>query len=319
MGKIGRMPTERGSSRSFSRVFGPVPSRRLGLSLGIDLIPPKTCTYDCIYCEAGRTTVKTDTPASFFSLGEIERELKAALEGCRPDVITLAGSGEPTLSTDLEDVLGMIRGLSAAPLVILTNGSLLWREDVLKRCLKADIIMPTLTSLSPSTFERIHRPHRELNLDRILGGLKALRSAFSGRIYMEVMLLKGLNDSKEEVEAISEFIEETMPDKVQLNTVVRPPSEPSAEALGHDRLEAIKRLLGEKAEIVASFSSGPRQSLLSAKRLLETLARRPLTKKDICRVMGTSEQEADSLIAELRQRGEVVEKDFYGETYFAVR
>jgi wyosine [tRNA(Phe)-imidazoG37] synthetase (radical SAM superfamily) len=313
------MPTDTGRSAGLSRVFGPVPSRRLGLSLGIDLIPPKTCTYDCIYCEAGRTTVKTVSPASFFPPEEIERELKAALKGCRPHVMTLAGSGEPTLSTDLEDVIGMIRGLSSVPVVILTNGSLLWREDVLRRCLKADIIMPTLTSLSPSTFERIHRHHKDLNLHRVIQGLKALRSAFSGRIYLEVMLLKGLNDSKEEVEAMAESIEEIMPDKVQLNTVVRPPSEPSAEAVGQERLEAIRRLFGDKAEIVAGFSAGSGKGLSTKKRLLETLARRPLTEKDISHVMGISKTEADSLIAELRLRGRIVEREFNGELYLALR
>ena len=157
-----------------SYIFGPVPSRRLGLSLGVDLIPHKTCTYDCLYCEVGRTTNKTITSGPFAPVDEILTQLEERLKGCTPDVITLAGSGEPTLHSEIDRIISGIRAITDTKVVILTNGSLFWDEAIRKRVLAADLIMPTLSSAFAHTFQTIHRPHRDLALDRIVEGLRQL-------------------------------------------------------------------------------------------------------------------------------------------------
>ena len=155
-----------------SYVFGPVPSRRLGLSLGVDLIPPKTCTFDCLYCQVGRTLCKTLDEKSYVPVRDVIVEIKKNLLKSDPDVITLAGSGEPTLHSEIDQVIDSIKEMTDIKVAVLTNGSLLWRKEVRSRVLMADIIMPTLSSAIDHTFRRIHRPHGELDLGSIIDGLK---------------------------------------------------------------------------------------------------------------------------------------------------
>ena len=227
-------------------VFGPVPSRRLGLSLGVDLIPPKTCTYDCLYCQVGRTTLKTAEPKVFAPAGDVVDEMRRKLPALSPDVITLAGSGEPTLHSEMGSIISSIRDMTDTDIVVLTNGSLLWRKDVMEKVLKADIVMPTLTSAFEKTFQKIHRPHPDLKLEVVIQGMKDFRQHFDGRFLLEVVLLAGINDSERELEALKEAVEEMSPDRIQLNTVVRPPSDSRAIALDSQRLEDIKMLFGKR-------------------------------------------------------------------------
>ena len=234
-----------------SHVFGPVPSRRLGLSLGVDLIPLKTCTYDCLYCQVGRTTRQSLDIESFFPVTEVLDELERKLERCIPDAITFSGSGEPTLSRDIDQVIAFVKKRTNIKTVILTNGSLLWREDVRKAVSRADMIIPTLTTVFKETFNLIHKPHSELSLKSIIEGLMGLRRTYKGDLFLEVVLLAGLNDSDKELEGLRKVIGQISPDKIQLNTVVRPPSDPMAISLDMKRLEEIKNLFGEKAEIIA--------------------------------------------------------------------
>ena len=211
-----------------SHIFGPVPSRRLGLSLGIDLIPQKACSYDCIYCQVGKTTDRIMEPASFVSVPEIIKELKDVISKTPPDVITLAGSGEPTLNNDIGDVILEIKKITSIPLTLLTNGSLLWNRQVREKVTGVDILIPTLSSVFEETYKKIHRPHPGLYLDDIIRGLKEMRKEYAGDYYLEVVLLAGFNDTEKEISGLLKIINEIQPDKVQLNTVVRPPSDPSA-------------------------------------------------------------------------------------------
>ena len=301
-----------------SYIFGPVPSRRLGLSLGVDLIPHKTCTFDCLYCEVGRTTNKTITSSPFAPVDEILNQLEKRLSECSPDVITLAGSGEPTLHSEIHHIISGIRELTDTRIVILTNGSLFWDDAVRERVLGADLIMPTLSSAVSSTFQTIHRPHADLTLDRIVDGLKQLRAEFAGLIYLEVILLAGMNDAEEEMRALKPLIRQIQPEKIQLNTVVRPPADPCAKALDSKRLEEIKLFLGEGAEIVVDISAA--QSAMArdtkGKGLLEMVRRRPLRPKDIANSMGLSIDEVESMVKGLLIKGYLRRQDHSGEIFY---
>jgi len=301
-----------------SYIFGPVPSRRLGLSLGVDLIPHKTCTFDCLYCEVGRTTNRTITSRPFAPVDEILRQLAGRLAECSPDVITLAGSGEPTLHSETHHIISGIRELTDTRIAILTNGSLFWDDGVRERVLGADLIMPTLSSAVSSTFQAIHRPHPDLTLDRIVDGLKQLRAEFDGLMYLEVILLAGINDTEEEMKALKPLIRQVEPEKIQLNTVVRPPADVFAKALDSKRLEEIKLFLGERAEIVVDIGAeqGAMARDTKTKGLLEMVRRRPLRLKDIANSMGLSIDEVESMVKGLLIKGYLRRQDHSGEIFY---
>ena len=302
-----------------SYIFGPVPSRRLGLSLGVDLIPHKTCTFDCLYCEVGKTTLKTITPEIYAPVDLLLSELKERLLQCDPEVITLAGSGEPTLHAEIDYIISEIRNISDKKIVILTNGSLFWDKDVRERVLGADLIMPTLSSVFETTFKAIHRPHGGLKLAEIVEGLKALRKEFEGLIYLEVILLKGMNDTEREVSALKSVIQEIQPDRIQLNTVVRPPTDSRAKALDTRRLEEIKLFLGDRAEIVADVDRANKALERDSKNrvLLDMVKRRPLRSKDIANAMGLTPAEAEGILKGLLLKG-YLNQYLHGEEKFYI-
>jgi wyosine [tRNA(Phe)-imidazoG37] synthetase (radical SAM superfamily) len=299
-------------------VFGPVPSRRLGLSLGVDLIPFKTCTYNCLYCQVGRTTRQSLKIESFIPVTEILDELERKLEICSPDAITFSGSGEPTLSSDIDRVISFVKERTDIKTVVLTNGSLLWQEDVRHRISGADIIMPTLTTAFEETFRLIHQPHVDLDLDTIVGGLKSLRRIYKGNLFLEVVFLAGFNDSEKELEGLRSVIDQISPDKIQLNTVIRPPSDPRAISLDTKRLEEIKNLFGEKAEIIAQTPLRNRrwEDNTAYATILEMAKRRPVRARDVANVCDIPLEEADSLIKGLVVKGVLRQQEHEGEVYY---
>ncbi len=301
-----------------SHVFGPVPSRRLGLSLGVDLIPPKTCTYDCLYCQVGRTTEKTVERRPFVPVEAVISDLEAKLARCSPDAITLAGSGEPTLHSDIERVIDAIHERSNTRVVVLTNGSLFCREAVRRAVLKADLIMPTLTSAHKRTFERIHRPHDSIEHRAVVDGLMALRREYAGPIFLETVFLDGINDTEEEVEALGGLISKLNPERIQLNTVVRPPADGRAKALDRTRLEAIKLYFGPRAEIVADTHARDVDKRVDAKArgFLEMVRRRPLRRQDAATSLGLSVDEVEELVKGFLIKGFVRQQTHAGEIFY---
>ena len=299
-------------------IFGPVPSRRLGLSLGVDLIPSKTCTYDCLYCEVGRTTNKTTLIKPYVPVAEVLRELAEKLTQVHPDVITLSGSGEPTLYVDIDQVIAFIKDTTKIPVVLLTNGSLLWKEEVRNKVLKADLIMPTLSSAFEKTFRKIHKPEPGLILSQIIEGYVALRKVYNGQLILELFLLKGINDTQEELTALKEVIERINPDKVQLNTVVRPPSEPQALALDNKRLEEIKEFLGAKAEVIADVHPHQRRNQYGSLEeiLLETLRRRPMRAIDLANVLNSRLEDVEGILKGLLLKGKIKKKEHEEQDYY---
>ncbi len=298
-------------------LFGPVPSRRLGRSLGVDLIPRKACPYDCIYCEVGPTTRKTLTRLDY-QAGAIIAELTAYLKsgGQELDFITLAGSGEPTLNLGLARIIQAIKELTDTPVAVLTNGALLHLAEVRRDLAGADVILPSLDAAIEETWRAINRPLPEQSLAQLLEGLAALRREYRGRIWLEVMVLKGLNDTEQELSALKRVIRPLAPDQVQLNTAVRPGVKKSAQPLDPGEMQAVAAFFGAGAAVIAS---SPRpanaETAVSDARFIAMLARRPMTATDVAQVLGLPLDLVQRRLERLCEAG-LIDRSLYQEQAF---
>ncbi len=301
-----------------SYIFGPVPSRRLGLSLGIDLVPIKTCSYNCLYCQVGLTTDRTIDVKPYAPIEEVVEELQKTLQQVTPDTITLSGSGEPTLHSEIDQIIAAINRLTNTRIALLTNGSLLWRKEVRKRILEADIVVPTLSTVFNKTFEAIHKPHGDLSLSRIIDGLIQLRKEYRGRIFLEVFFIAGINDSNDEVAGLKEVIGEISPDRIQLNTVMRPPSDSQALALDRERLEEIRSFFGDKAEIIADSPTERKEQQYASQSeaIIEMARRRPIRAVDAAEVLNVPLQGVQELLETLVQAGRLRLQEHSGEGFY---
>ncbi len=290
---------------STRHVFGPVPSRRLGRSLGVDLVPFKTCTYDCIYCQLGPTPQQTVTRHSFISVEGVLDEVKALLsEGVLADFITLSGSGEPTLNSDIGRIVEELKARFSIPVAVLTNGSLLWMPEVRRSLLAANLVIPSLDASNPDIFRRINRPHDDIDFSRMLDGLITFREEYRGQIWLEVFLVRGINDGDHEIEALAEAARRIRPDRIQLNTVDRPPAETGVHPVPREVLDAICDRFQPHAEIIASFKHrGEVVRTSTAKEIVTLCQRRPCTLSDIAEALGLHRNEVVKLTRELTQRG----------------
>jgi wyosine [tRNA(Phe)-imidazoG37] synthetase (radical SAM superfamily) len=290
-----------------AHLFGPVPSRRLGRSLGVDLIPPKTCPYNCIYCEVGPTTCQTRQRFSFQTEAIIQ-ELADYLKdpGVTPDVITLAGSGEPTLNLGLGRIIREIKAMSRMPVAVLTNGALLYLPEVRRELAAADVVLPSLDAAREETYRGINRPLPELSLASLLEGLTAFRREYPGRILLEVMLLKGINNTEAELALLRRAIQEIAPDQVQLNTAVRPVVEATAQPLDAGEMEAAAAYLGGPVEVIASFD---REDIVGIpgqdEDFVEMLSRRPMTAPDLAQALGLPLVQVVARLKRLQDSGRI--------------
>jgi wyosine [tRNA(Phe)-imidazoG37] synthetase (radical SAM superfamily) len=293
-------------------VFGPVPSRRLGRSLGIDLIPFKACTFDCLYCQLGPTPAKTTDLQDTISIDGVIEELKEKLTS-RPDYITLSGSGEPTLYVRMGELIERIHSLTDTPVAVITNGSLLWNKEVRQGLVNADVVLPSLDAGDDETFRLINRPHEDVSFAQLLLGLITFREEYHGQYWLEVLLLSGLTDTREKVSKIAEAVKRIRPDRVQLNTCVRPGADPSARMVSRDKLLQLAELFSPKAEVIADYrdEATPRgESEVGKTEILEMLARHPSTAEDVATALTMGQEEAmtalEGLVAEgLVKRSEV--------------
>lgn len=286
-------------------LFGPVPSRRLGRSLGVDLVPAKTCTFDCIYCEVGPTSHRTLKRREYHTEAII-RELEDYLKdpGAAPDFITLAGSGEPTLNLGLGRIIGAIQQLTTIPVAVLTNGSLFFDPEVRRQLRAAQVVLPSLDAAREETFQTINRPHPRLSLKEVVSGLEDFRGEYAGQIWLEIMLLKGLNDGEADLTALRQAIARIAPDKVQLNTTVRPVVEDYALPLSPQEMAAIATFLGEGVEVIAAFDRAPvRPGDTRDADFLEMLSRRPMTAQDLARALGLPLTQVRKKLAHLQNDG----------------
>jgi len=292
-------------------VYGPVPSRRLGRSLGVDLVPFKTCTYDCVYCQLGRTTNKTIELDEYVPVDGVLAELGDKLEEQpRPDFIGLAGSGEPTLHARLANIVAGVKALTDVPVAVLTNGSLLWRPEVRAGLAQADLVMPSLDAGTPSSFARVNRPHADITFEQMVDGLLTFSHAFKGTLWLEVFILAGITDRRQEVERIAAIVDKMRVDRVQLNTVARPPAEASAFTVVADDLEKLRGLFSCPCEIIAETrQSQPALSFGSENtedRIVALLSRRPCTIDGIATGLGLRPNEVLKYLEALCARGTIL-------------
>ncbi len=299
-----------------SHLFGPVPSRRLGRSLGLDITPYKTCTFDCVYCQLGRTTNKTVQRRDYIAKDSILCGLRDFLSEGEEDVdyITFAGSGEPTLHSGIGEMIDAIKTMTDIPVVVITNGSLLFREDVRCDLSNADVVLPSLDAATISAFRAVNQPHESLSVDRIIEGLRMFREVFSGEFRLEIMFVRGVNDGTDEITALSDAISVIDPDRVQLNTVVRPPRG-DVLPVDEEGMVRIREAFGGNfdVEIIAEKRIEVRADILP---LLE---RRPLTLDQIAGSLGMHRNEAAKYLRELAEQGAVVETVHRDKRYFGVK
>ena len=311
-------------------LFGPVPSRRLGLSLGVDLLPFKTCTLDCVYCQLGPTTCLTLAREERVSTAEVLEEIRSLSEekpdrvghgdggagaagAVEFDYLTLAGSGEPLLHRGLDEIIRGAKEAVDKPVALLTNGTLFFREEVRREVLEADLIIPSLDAATAPTFKRINRPHPELSIDDLLEGLVRLREEFSGEIWLEVMLVKGINDG--EAPLIAEAAERIGAERVQLNTVVRPPAEP-VQPLSPEEMEEMLELFSG-AEVIADW--GRDLSKTTEVLIRDLLTRRPCTLEELSSLSGLHRNEILKYLGVLEAEDEIRRLRHEGRLYFRAR
>ena len=265
-------------------VYGPVPSRRLGRSLGVDLVPYKVCSYDCIYCQLGRTKEKTIERKPYITVVRIlEQVYKKLKEGIRADYITLAGSGEPTLNSEIGSLIRDIKKHTEIPVAVLTNSSLLGNSQVREAIMEADVVLPSLDAHDQEGFETINRPHFEIKFETMVEGLIAFRKEYSGEIWLEVFILDGINSTGTDAMQFKHWIERVNPQKIHINTAVRPAAEAYARQVSPEKMAGFCKVLGEKAEVITPYKDLEKHKTGGdvEKNLLNLLARRPCTLDDI--------------------------------------
>ena len=236
-------------------IYGPLKSRRLGFSLGVSLTPYKICNFDCIYCQLGKTDCFAAARKEFVLAEDVIRELKVWLENRQAELkqlnfITISGAGEPTLSHAIGEVISSIKKLTNVPVAVITNASLLNHEEIRKSLLSADLIVPSLDAAAQEVFAKIDRPYENIKVGEIIQGLVDLRKEFIGKIWLEVMIVSGLNDDLAQARKLKKAIERIKPDKIQINSPVRVTTEKNILPASNKRLEEIKEILGDKCEII---------------------------------------------------------------------
>ena len=276
----------------YKYLFGPVPSRRLGMSLGVDLVPHKVCSLNCIYCECGPTTKLTLDRKEYILYDKVIKELDHYFNNNpAPDYITFSGSGEPTLNSRIGDVLQFIKQKKPdVPVAVLTNGTLFYQKKVRTELLNADLVLPSLDAATDLIFRKINRPFHKLNIQEYIQGLQDFRNEYKGKIWLEVLIIPGYNDSKTELKLLKEVFEKIRPDSIQLNTLDRP-------GVISDIRAAIKIELQQIADYwnlnnVEIIAAAPERKDIKSYRedietaILETIFRRPCTLNDLAKILG---------------------------------
>ena len=295
----------------YKHLFGPVPSRRLGMSLGIDLIPKKVCSLNCVYCEVGKTTKLTTNRMEYVKFDHVIAELKQFMSNNpKIDYITFSGSGEPTLNSRIGEVLNFIRkDYPDVKTAILTNGTLLFNPNLRKELLNADVILPSLDAASQSVFEKIDRPDSNLKIEAYIQGLIDLRKEYKGNIWLEIFLLKDYNDSKEELDLLKNAILKINPDSIQLNTLDRPGTVANLVPLSKNELQEIIDYWNlPNVEIISSVQDRTSIDSYSGDietAILETIARRPCTLDDLHRFLGIHVNEINKYLGTLEAKNKI--------------
>jgi len=295
----------------YNHLFGPVPSRRLGMSLGVDLIPHKICSLNCVYCECGRSTNLTSERKEYIPVEDVFRELNGFFKNNPdPEYITFSGAGEPTLHSHIGEVLGFLKKLRPRiPVAVLTNGSLFSDPAVRKELMQADLVLPSLDAATDSAFRKINRPVPNITIEAYVQGLIDFRNEYEGEIWMEVMILPGYNDDQDNIQALKEALLKIKPHRIQLNTLDRPGAVAGLRAATGIELERIAAQMEmEHVEIIASPKD--RQDVKSYRTdvesaILETISRRPCTMEDLEKILGIHINEINKYLGVLEESGSI--------------
>jgi wyosine [tRNA(Phe)-imidazoG37] synthetase (radical SAM superfamily) len=299
--------------------FGPVPSRRLGLSLGVDVIPNKLCSLDCVYCEVGVTDKRGLARKEYLPADEILAEVKEVIaEYPNLDHITISGSGEPTLNSKIGDIIRGIKQMTKVPVAVLTNGTLLNLPEVRRDLMDADIVSPSLDAVSADIFEKVDRPNPKLRINAVIDGIKAFRQEYQGRMWIEILFVKGMNDHDEEVFKMKQVLDEIQPEKVHLNTVIRPPAYAIAKPVGENRLKEIKKILGNRSEIVGIFKETHKtqEHTIDEQAILALLKRRAMTVDQMTESLAMRKEEIITSLKQLTREKFIKSRVFNGEEYY---
>jgi len=295
----------------YKYLFGPVPSRRLGMSLGVDLVPKKVCSLNCIYCEVGHTTKLTIERIEYILCNKVIDELNHYFAtNPAPDYITFSGSGEPTLNSKIGDVLQSIKQKKPKiPVAVLTNGTLFYDKKVRNEILDANVVLPSLDAATEVTFRKINRPAPQLTIKKYIKGLIDFRNEFSGQIWLEVFIIPGYNDNIDDLKALKRAFKAIQPDHIQLNTLDRPGAMAGIHSVSHEDLKKIVDYWKlDNVEIISAASE--RRNIQSYRKdaetaIVETITRRPCTLDDLVKILGLHINEINKYLDVLEAEGKI--------------
>lgn len=304
-------------------VFGPVPSRRLGQSLGIDPIPFKTCNWNCVYCQLGRSAPMTNERRDYVPPDDIIAQVKEALAVHRPgeiDWVTFVGSGEPTLHTGLGKMIRQVKAMTDIPVAVITNGSLLYRPEVREELAAADALLPTLDAGTESLYRKINRPWPDLSFERLVDGMIAFRREFSGKMWIEVMLIKGVNDTETALKDLAAVLRRIGPDEVHINLPIRPPAEPWVTPADEEGLALASALLGGIASVMVPaegpFDLSGYDNVVDA--VVGVITRHPMHEDDLIKTLDRwTPGQVEQALAELAASGRAQVVARYGRRFWS--
>ncbi|OAG27168.1 hypothetical protein TH606_08420 [Thermodesulfatator autotrophicus] len=290
--------------------------------MGVDPLIPKVCSFDCLYCEIGPTKIHTLYRQIYRSTEEIKKALKERLSDktLHFEVLTFAGSGEPTLHAELDKLILFAKELTDRPICVLTNSSLLWQEEVRKALVSADLVLPSLDAVSEDVFQKLNRPVEGLKSSKIIEGLKKFREEFTGEIWLEIMFVAGINDSETEIKALAKVTKEISPDKIQLNSVDRPPAYARAKAIPLKKMREIASFFEGQVEVITrealKEAGGKRKP--SAQEILALISHRPAPSKEIAQALSSDFRATLTILEELVKKGQAKTKRHQNKIFYYV-
>lgn len=303
-------------------VYGPIPSRRLGRSLGVDPIPLKTCNWNCIYCQLGRSTPLTNERREYIPREAILAEIQETLahHSSEIDYISFVGSGEPTLHSGLGWLIRAVKAITTIPVAVITNGVLLHRADVRQELLAADVVMPTVSAGTAELYRRIHRPHPDAGFEQLIDGLCAFRAEYTGQLWVEVMLIRNVNDSEIALRDLERVLRRIQPDQVHIVLPDRPPAEPWVQPADSEGLLRAEALLGPVAHIVHPFSNGVHASDYASpdEAIVSIVTRHPMSLAQLITTLNAwTDDEVSDALARLEQAGAIRPVERLGVRFWA--
>ncbi len=303
-----------------NNIFGIVPSRRLGRSLGISPIPISTCTYSCVYCQLGRTKNMTMQRKEYFKIDDLLEQLMVYQDKSDQfDVITLVGEGEPTLYHPLGQLIERIKKNFDKPVALITNGSLLYLEQVHNDCLAADIVMPTLDAWDEESFTTLNRPIKQITFEKMFNGMKKFRENYLGEFYLEVMCVKGITDQGNNMSLLTKKINELNPDKCFINTPVRPPAEPWVQRCPSDFVENLRSLFKSNENIEIPDTDLFSHTNDTYQAILDIITRHPLDQTSIIRFCQTRDENTKNILNQLAEDQAVEKINYEDKLFFRIK